>query len=113
MKAERLVIDSNVWIAALLSPAGTARRLVDTLLDHEIDILMSEIEADYLDLGLRIVPGGLVEAQPGADRIDVGRRIVTVLIDPAKQPHPGVAGGADASNSSRPCLYTCVESVVA
>jgi uncharacterized protein len=42
MKAERLVIDSNVWIAALISPAGTARRLVDTVLDHEIDILMSE-----------------------------------------------------------------------
>lgn len=42
MKAERLVIDSNVWIAALLSPAGTARQLVDTVLDHEIEILMSE-----------------------------------------------------------------------
>lgn len=42
MKAERLVIDSNVWIAALISPAGTARRLVDTVLDHDIDILMSE-----------------------------------------------------------------------
>jgi putative PIN family toxin of toxin-antitoxin system len=42
MKAERLVIDSNVWIAALISPAGTARQLVDTVLDHDIDILMSE-----------------------------------------------------------------------
>lgn len=42
MKAERLVIDSNVWIAALISPAGTARKLLDTVLDHDIDILMSE-----------------------------------------------------------------------
>ncbi len=42
MKAERLVIDSNVWIAALISPAGTARQLVDAVLDNDIDILMSE-----------------------------------------------------------------------
>lgn len=42
MKVERLVIDSNVWIAALISPAGTARQLVDAVLDHDIDILMSE-----------------------------------------------------------------------
>jgi len=42
MKAERLVIDTNVWIAALISPAGTARQLVDTVVDHDIDILMSE-----------------------------------------------------------------------
>lgn len=42
MKIERLVIDSNVWIAALISPAGTARQLVDVVLDSDIDILMSE-----------------------------------------------------------------------
>ncbi len=42
MKAERLVIDSNVWIAALISPTGTARQMVDVVLDHDIDILMSE-----------------------------------------------------------------------
>ena len=42
MKAERLVIDSNVWIAALISPAGTARQLVDAVLDLGIDVLMSE-----------------------------------------------------------------------
>lgn len=42
MKVERLVIDSNVWIAALISPAGTARQLVDAVLNHGIDILMSE-----------------------------------------------------------------------
>jgi len=42
MKAERLVIDTNVWIAALISPAGTARQLADTVLDHDIDVLMSE-----------------------------------------------------------------------
>ena len=42
MKAERLVIDSNVLIAALITPAGTARRLVEAVLDHGIDVLMSE-----------------------------------------------------------------------
>jgi uncharacterized protein len=42
MKVERLVIDSNVWIAALISPTGTARQLVDAVLDHGIDLLMSE-----------------------------------------------------------------------
>ena len=42
MKAERLVIDSNVWIAALISPAATARQLVDTVLDCELEVLMSE-----------------------------------------------------------------------
>jgi uncharacterized protein len=42
MKAEQLVIDSNVWIAALISPAGTARQLVDAVLDNDIDILLSE-----------------------------------------------------------------------
>lgn len=42
MKVERLVIDSNVWIAALISPSGAARQLVNAILDHDIDILMSE-----------------------------------------------------------------------
>ena len=42
MKVERLVINSNVWIAALISPAGTARQLVDAILDLDIDVLMSE-----------------------------------------------------------------------
>jgi uncharacterized protein len=42
MKVERLVIDSNVWIAALISPTGTARQLVDVVFDHGIDILLSE-----------------------------------------------------------------------
>jgi predicted nucleic acid-binding protein len=42
MKVERLVIDSNVWIAALISPAGAARQLVDVVLELGIDILMSE-----------------------------------------------------------------------
>ena len=37
MKAERLVIDSNVRNAALISPAGTARPLVETVLDREPD----------------------------------------------------------------------------
>mgnify|MGYP003543262739 CR=1 FL=1 len=43
MKAERLVIDSNVWIAALISPTGTARQLVDAVLDHDIDRLAFEL----------------------------------------------------------------------
>jgi putative PIN family toxin of toxin-antitoxin system len=42
MKVERLVIDSNVWIAALIAPSGTARELVGAVLDRDIDILMSE-----------------------------------------------------------------------
>lgn len=42
MKAERVAIDSNVWIAALLLPAGTARRCVESVLDGDIDVLMSE-----------------------------------------------------------------------
>lgn len=42
MKAERLVVDTNVLIAALLAPASTPRRLVDLILQHDVDILMSE-----------------------------------------------------------------------
>lgn len=42
MKAEGLVVDSHVWIAALISPRGTARQLVDAVLDLEIDIVLSE-----------------------------------------------------------------------
>ncbi len=52
MKAERLVIDSNVWIAALISPTGTARQLLDAVLDHDIDILMSE--ATFAELVSRL-----------------------------------------------------------
>jgi putative PIN family toxin of toxin-antitoxin system len=48
MKVERLVIDSNVWIAALISPAGTARQLIDAVLDRDIDVLMSESTFDEL-----------------------------------------------------------------
>jgi putative PIN family toxin of toxin-antitoxin system len=42
MKVERPVIDTNVWIAALISPTGTARQMVDAVLDRGIDILLSE-----------------------------------------------------------------------
>lgn len=42
MKTERVVIDSNAWIAALIAPTGTARRLVEAVLDREMDVLMSE-----------------------------------------------------------------------
>jgi putative PIN family toxin of toxin-antitoxin system len=52
MRAERLVIDSNVWIAALISPTGTARQLVGAVLDHDIDILMSE--ATFAELVSRL-----------------------------------------------------------
>lgn len=48
MKAERIVIDSNVWIAALVSPSGAARRLVNTVLDREIEVLLSEAVFDEL-----------------------------------------------------------------
>jgi uncharacterized protein len=52
MKIERLVIDTNVWIASLISPTGTARQLVDAVLDSEIDILMSE--ATFAELVSRL-----------------------------------------------------------
>ncbi len=52
MKVERLVVDSNVWIAALLSPTGTSRQFVDAVLDHGIDILMSE--STYAELVSRL-----------------------------------------------------------
>lgn len=52
MKAERLVIDSNVWIAALVSPTGRARQFVDAVLDQNIDILMSE--ATFAELVSRL-----------------------------------------------------------
>lgn len=42
MKADRLVIHSNVWIAALVSPMGAARRLMEAVLDQGIDLSMSE-----------------------------------------------------------------------
>jgi putative PIN family toxin of toxin-antitoxin system len=42
MKAERLVVDSNVWIAALLTPTGSARRLVNIVLARGIDVVFSE-----------------------------------------------------------------------
>lgn len=52
MKAERLVIDTNVWIAALISPTGMARQLVDAVLDNDIEILMSE--ATFAELVSRL-----------------------------------------------------------
>lgn len=52
MKVERLVVDSNVWIAALISPAGTARQLVDAVLERDIDVLMSE--STFVELGSRL-----------------------------------------------------------
>jgi putative PIN family toxin of toxin-antitoxin system len=42
MKVERLVVDTNVWIAALISPDGTARELVRAVLDRDIDVLFTE-----------------------------------------------------------------------
>ena len=42
MKVERLVVDTNVWIAALISPDGTARQLVRAVLDQDIDVLFTE-----------------------------------------------------------------------
>ena len=48
MKADRLVIDTCVWIAALITPTGTARQVVDTVLVRGIDVLMSEATFDEL-----------------------------------------------------------------
>ncbi len=42
MKVEPLVVDTNVWIAALISPDGTARELVSAVLDRDIDVLFTE-----------------------------------------------------------------------
>jgi putative PIN family toxin of toxin-antitoxin system len=52
MKAERLVIDSNVWIAALISPIGVARQFLDAVLGQDIDILLSE--ATFTELVSRL-----------------------------------------------------------
>ena len=48
MKAERLVPDTNVWMAALISPGGTARRVVDAVLESGIEVLMTEAAFDEL-----------------------------------------------------------------
>lgn len=48
MKAERLVLDTNVWMAALISPGGTARRVVDAVLESGIEVLMTEAAFDEL-----------------------------------------------------------------
>jgi putative PIN family toxin of toxin-antitoxin system len=48
MKVSRLVIDTNVWIAALISPTGVARRVVDAVVARGIDVLMSEATFDEL-----------------------------------------------------------------
>ncbi len=48
MKADRLVIDTNVWIAALIIPTGTARQVVGTVLARGIDVLMSEATFDEM-----------------------------------------------------------------
>lgn len=49
MKVERLVIDSNVLVAALIPPAGTARQPADAVLDLDIDIPMSESTFNELE----------------------------------------------------------------
>jgi hypothetical protein len=38
MKVSRLVIDTNVWIAALISPTGVARRVVDSVVARGIAV---------------------------------------------------------------------------
>lgn len=42
MKAERLVVDSNVLISALLSPGGTPRRVLDRLAAEAAILLFSD-----------------------------------------------------------------------
>jgi putative PIN family toxin of toxin-antitoxin system len=52
MRADRLVIDTNVFIAALITPTGTARQVIDTVLAQGIDVLMSE--ATFNELVFRL-----------------------------------------------------------
>ncbi|MCX7213796.1 MAG: putative toxin-antitoxin system toxin component, PIN family [Burkholderiales bacterium] len=52
MTVERVVIDSNVWIAALITPTGTAGQMLDALLSQDIDILLSE--ATFAELVSRL-----------------------------------------------------------
>jgi putative PIN family toxin of toxin-antitoxin system len=52
MTVERVVIDSNVWIAALITPTGTAGQMLDALLNQDIDILLSE--ATFAELVSRL-----------------------------------------------------------
>lgn len=52
MKVERVVIDSNVWIAALITPTGTAGQMLDAVLSQDIDILLSE--ATFAELVSRL-----------------------------------------------------------
>lgn len=42
MKADRVVVDSNVLISALLSPAGTPRRVLDRLAAASATLLFSD-----------------------------------------------------------------------
>lgn len=44
MKAERLklVIDSNVWISAALSPVGSPAQLIQMVLNHAVPVFSSE-----------------------------------------------------------------------
>ena len=48
MKADRLVIDTNVFISALITPSGTARQVINTVLAQDIDVLMSEATLNEL-----------------------------------------------------------------
>ncbi len=41
MKAERIVLDSNVLISALLSPDGAPRRLLDLLAERSANLIFS------------------------------------------------------------------------
>jgi uncharacterized protein len=59
MKAERLIIDTNVLISALLSPLGTPRRLLNTLAAENATLLFSD--ATFAELVSRL-------ARPKFDR---------------------------------------------
>jgi hypothetical protein len=51
MKVERVVIDSNVWIAALITPTGTAGQMLDALLSQDIDILLFQQDLEPGQIG--------------------------------------------------------------
>lgn len=42
MKRERIFLDSSVWIAAILSESGGSRKILDTLRDQDLCILLSD-----------------------------------------------------------------------
>lgn len=51
MRAERVVVDTNVWLSGLMTENGTAQRLTTHLIQSQTTLLMSE--AIYQELATR------------------------------------------------------------